>query len=444
MSIVNQVKTAVKNPAYRSVATYIFTNFFSKGVSFILIPLFTNPAYLTPTDNGLLSLFTSNMILLAPFISLGMIQSSTADFYKKQPKDFAASFTSSFFISAVMALLAATVLFIFKDVLKEKFEFPSSFIYILPILAFLIFSGEQLFALIRNRNEVNRYAITGIIKSVIEYGVSVVLIVFFLSGWKGRIWGIATSMIVVNLFAIGYYAKNRYINFSFNKHQVWDELKFGVPIFSFQLCVFMLGASNKLFLAIFNVDKYQLGIYSIACVLGAMVGTISQSIMLYAQPQLYKSISKGEATKQSVRRDFLRYVKMLTIFSVSCVAVVVFAYYFLINRIYLSGLPYFFIVALSSYIWGLNYFLMLFLLYHRQKRKILILALISISCSLIVNIVLVKNFLIWGDALSSLINTLIFSGLVILFIQKIIKTTLSNNDKSTAIAVEQALSETIA
>ncbi|HQW94032.1 MAG TPA: hypothetical protein PKY28_13075, partial [Ferruginibacter sp.] len=68
MSIVHKVKNAVNDPVYRSVGKYVFTNFFSKGVSFLLIPLFTNPKFLTPTDNGVLSLFTSNMILIAPII----------------------------------------------------------------------------------------------------------------------------------------------------------------------------------------------------------------------------------------------------------------------------------------------------------------------------------------------------------------------------------------
>jgi O-antigen/teichoic acid export membrane protein len=426
MSILNTVKAAVKNPAYRSVGTYIFTNFFSKGVSFILIPLFTNPLYLTPTDNGLLSLFSSNMILLAPFISLGMIQSSTADFYKKSNNDFSASFTTNFFIAALMALLAATLLFIFRDVLKEKFDFPFSFIFILPGLAFLIFSNEQLFALVRNRNEVNRYAVMGISKSVIEYALSVILVVFFLTGWMGRIWGIAISLLVVNLYSVWYYIKNKYVNFTFHKHQVWDELKFGVPVFVFQLCVFMLGASNKLFLAIFNVDKHALGIYAIACVLGSMVGTIAQSILLYVQPQLYKSISTGEATTQSIKRDFFRYLKLLCFFSVACIAVVVFAYCFLINKLYFSGLPYFFIVASSSFIWALNYFLFLFLLYYKKKRTILNVALISITCSVTVNIILVKNYLIWGDALSGLINTLIFSAIIIVVVRKLIKDYFSN------------------
>ena len=434
MSILNTVKAAVKNSANRSVGVFILTNFFSKGVSFILIPLFTNPLYLTPTDNGLLSLFSSNLILLAPLVSLGMIQSSSVDFFKKNRDDFSTSFTTQFFISAIMSLFAALMLFVFKGILREKFDFPDSFIYILPGLAFLTFSSEQLFTLVRNRNEVKRYAAMAISRSIIEYALSVILVVFFLTGWMGRIWGIAISLLVVNLYSIWYYVKNEYINFAFHKHQVWDELKFGVPIFIFQLCVFMLGASNKLFLAIFNVDKHALGIYAIACVLGSMVGTIAQSILLYVQPQLYKSISSGEATIQSLRLDFFRYLKLLCFFSAACIVVVVFVYYFLINKLYFSGLPYFFIVAFSSFIWALNYFLFLFLLYYKKKRTILNVALISITCSIIVNIILVKNYLILGDALSGVINTLIFSVIIIIFTQKLIKANFGNTIVKTPVS----------
>ena len=427
MSMIDTVKTAIKNPAYRSVATYIFTNFFSKGVSFILIPLFTNPKYLTPTDNGLLSLFSSNMILLAPFITLGMIQSSAADYFKKSKEDFAASLTGNFFIGAILALLATLLLFIFQGTLREKFDFPASFVYILPGLAFLTFTGELLFALIRNRNEVNNYAATGISKSVIEYSVSVILIVFFFTGWMGRIWGIAISLIAVNLYSIWYYTRNGYINFSFQISHVWEEIKFGVPVLIFQLCVFMLGATNKLFLAIFNVDKHDLGIYAIASILGAMMGTIAQSILLYVQPQLYKSLSEGDTSTASLKRHFFRYLKLLCFFAAICVGIVVFCYYFLINKIYLSGLPYFFIVAASSFIWALNYFLFLFLLYYKKKKTILMVALISITCSITVNIILVKNYLILGDALSGLVNTLIFSGIIIVVVRKLIKNNFGNS-----------------
>ena len=422
MAIINLVKTAIKNPAYKSVATYIFTNFFSKGISLLLIPVFTNPLYLNPKDNGILSLFSSNLMFMAPFVSLGMIQSAGADFFKKKGDEFSKSFTANFFISFFLTLTATVILFSFRDGLQQKFQLPPSFIYIIPFLAFLIFASEQLFALVRNRNEVKRFGRFGIGKAIIEYGVSVVLIVFFAKGWQGRVWGIAISLITINIIGFFYYAKNSYLRFSISKQHIIDEIKFGIPVIIFQLCVFMLGTTNKLFLAYFKVDPYQLGIYAIACMFGTLVGYLGQSIFLYIQPKVYKSISEGKATITSLRRDFFQYLKMLIAVTVPCILVVLFLYYYVINKIYLPGIPLFLLVSLSSFIWQLNNYFFLFLLYYKAKKKIFSLALISVCVSVVVNTMMVKNFMILGDALASLINTCIFSVLVYLSIRKLIVT----------------------
>jgi O-antigen/teichoic acid export membrane protein len=420
MAIIQLLKTAAKNPAYKSVATYIFTNFFSKGISLLLIPLFTNPEYLSTADNGILSLFSSNLMLIGPFISLGMIQSASADFFKKEKEDFSNSFTSNFFIAFFLTLLSTAVLFCFKDTLQQKFALPQSFVFIIPFLALLIFASEQLFALVRNRNEVKKFSYFGIGKALIEYSVSVVLIVFFFKGWQGRVWGIAISLITINLIGFFYYAKNDYLRFSITKKHIRDEIKFGIPVIVFQLCVFMLGTTNKLFLAIYDVDKGQLGIYAIACVFGTLVGYLGQSIFLHIQPKVYKSISDGTATIPSLTKEFFNYFKMLVAVAIPCILFVLFLYYYVINKIYLPGISLFLIVALTAFIWQLNYYLFIFLLYYKAKRKILILAIISVSISVMVNIIMVKNFLIMGDALASLINTCLFSVLVFLFIKNLV------------------------
>jgi O-antigen/teichoic acid export membrane protein len=420
MPVVKFLQTAVKNPAYKSVATYIFTNFFSKGISLLLLPLFTNPKFLTPTDNGILSLFSSNLMLVGPFISLGMIQSTSADFFKKPAGEFSRSFTSNFIIAAFLMFFWMMILFSFRDLLQQKFQLPSSFVFVIPVLAFLVFASEQLFALIRNRNEVKRFGIWGIGKAIIEYGVSVVLVVFFFKGWEGRVWGIAVSLITINLAGVVYYAKNNYLQLKITTTHIWDEVKFAIPVITFQLCIFMLGTTNKLFLAIFNVDKYQLGIYAVACVFGTLVGYLGQSVFLYTQPKIYKSISEGSATMASLRKEFVHYLSMIVAVAIPCILLVIFLYYFVINKIYLPGIPLFLLVTLSSFIWQLNNYLLIFLLYYKAKRKLFLLSLISVIISVIVNTVMVKNFLITGDALASLINTCIFSVLAFIFIKKIV------------------------
>ncbi|MGC4100302.1 lipopolysaccharide biosynthesis protein [Ferruginibacter sp.] len=419
-AIINLVKTATKNPAYKSVATYIFTNFFSKGISLLLVPVFTDPRFLKPEDNGILSLFSSNLMLMGPFVSLGMIQSAGADFFKKSKEEFSRSFTSNFIISFLLTLIGTAVLFLFREPLQQRFQLPPSFVYIIPFLAFLIFASEQLFALVRNRNEVNRFRNFGIGKALIEYSVSVVLIVFFLKGWEGRVWGIAISLIVSNLVGFFYYAKNGYLQFSLTVQHIIDEIKFGIPVITFQLCVFMLGTTNKLFLAYFKVDTRELGIYAIACVFGTLVGYLGQSIFLYVQPKVYKSISDGSATIESLKREFFHYFKMLIAVGVPCILFVLFLYYYVINKIYLPGIHLFLLVSLSSFIWQLNNYFFLFLLYYKAKKKIFTVAAISVVVSVIVNTLMVKNFMILGDALASLINTCIFTLLVCLFIRKLV------------------------
>ena len=427
MSVIKNCKEVINNPGFKAIGLYVFSNFFSKGISFILIPVFTNPVFLSPADNGILSLFGSNMLILAPFVSLGMIQSTTSDFYRKSNHDFANTFTSSFLVSGFLTIVSMFILFIFRDYFQTKFGFPVSFVFLIPFLAFLTFSGEQLFAVIRNRNEVKQYAAVGITKSILEYSISVILIVFFFAGWQGRIWGIAMSLTALNLYAVFYYIKNKCLRFEFKKEQIWEEFKFGVPVLIFQLSLFMAGTSNKLVLAVYNVDKYELGIYSIACVFGVIIGSIAQSIMLYVQPQLYKSISSGEATTQSFLKGFFKYFKILTILLLVCIGVVLFVYAFIINKIYSKGIIYFLFVAFTSYLWNLNYYFFLFLLYFKEKRKILIMSLISIPCSLSINIFLVKKYLIFGDALSGCISVLIFAGLTFLFTHKLIKGVFANN-----------------
>jgi O-antigen/teichoic acid export membrane protein len=105
MSSFRRILDLRKSAIVKSIGVYTFIGFFSKGISFLLIPLFTNPRYLSPADNGVLSLFNSSMLLLAPFVSLGMTQSILADYFKKSKEDFSNAFTTNFFVSGFMALV---------------------------------------------------------------------------------------------------------------------------------------------------------------------------------------------------------------------------------------------------------------------------------------------------------------------------------------------------
>jgi len=97
--LINKYQKFINLHGFKSIGLYVFTNFFSKGLSVLLIPFFTDPKYLSTADNGILSLFSSNILILTPLITLGMIQTTSTYFYKKSKSEFANSFTTSFIIA---------------------------------------------------------------------------------------------------------------------------------------------------------------------------------------------------------------------------------------------------------------------------------------------------------------------------------------------------------
>jgi len=85
---------------------------------------------------------------------------------------------------------------------------------------------------------------------------------------------------------------------------------------------------------------------------------------------------------------------------VSILLVTPFLYKYFINARYHSGLDYLYLILSGYLFWNLTTFFYSFLLFKKQKRKILFLSLISIGISLGSNFFFIKNYGIKGAAIS--------------------------------------------
>src|SRR5664279_329272 len=187
MSSIQFVKNQYRNPAIKTMGIYTVTNFFGKGLSFLLLPLFTNPKYLSPADNGLLSLFSQAVIFLLPFINLGVLQSASVDYFKLDKKNFKDFCTTGFSMAVVMSIFSFLIFFVFRGFLYHSFSFPLLFVWAIPLAALLTFCYELVILLIRNRNDAPAYMKVNVARISTELGLAVILIVEFGWGWLGRV-----------------------------------------------------------------------------------------------------------------------------------------------------------------------------------------------------------------------------------------------------------------
>lgn len=386
MSLLGKLISISKSPVIRSVGIYTFTNFFAKGASFLLLFIFTNPLYIQPSENGLLSLFSNSMLFLLPFVSLGIIHSTSTDFFKLDKENFRSFFTTGFIMPVAVTLASIVVLYFFRGQLQKAYGFPGMFTWLIPLVTFLTFCNEQLLSLIRNNNEPMVYLKANLAKTILDLGLSFILVVFFAWHWQGRVTGILVSSLVLGFVAGKYFHHKGYLFGKINKQFIINELVYAIPIIAMQASIFSMSASDKFFLAHVTTDNNEtVGIYSIASIFGSVIIVFCTAMLQYVFPRIYTELSSKTINYRSIRKHFLVYLLAMAAGTLLIILFTPLMYRFFINERYHPALDYIYILCIGYFLWSLSYFFYSFLLYNKQKKKILALSfcciLVSLSCN---------------------------------------------------------------
>lgn len=394
-----------KNQVIRSIGIYTFTNFFSKAISFLLLFIYTNPRFITPSENGLLSLMSNSLVFIIPFVALGALHSVSTDFFKLDKKDFSDLFTTSFIMPVAVTLLCFAGLFLFRDALQANYGFPYAFVWILPAIVFFTFCNEHLINLIRNNNEPGRFLVVNLVKTFIELGLSVVLVVFFAWHWQGRVAGILAGFGFAALYALFYFKKKGYLFGRIQKKFVYSELIYAGPIIIMQASLFCLNSSDKFFLARFTNDhNATVGVYSIGYVFASIVTILSTALLQYVYPKIYGFLAGKDVSYGNIKKYFGFYALAMAAGTLLIILATPLLYKYFINERYHSALQYIYIVCIGNFLWAVNYFFYAFFFFDKQKRKILIVSVSAIVISLVCNYYLIRSGLAMGAAIATCIS----------------------------------------
>jgi len=414
MSKISRLLEMRKHPVVKSVGIYTVTNFLAKSTSFLLLFIFTNPKYITPAENGVLSLFNNALLFLKPVMTLGIIHSISADFFKLGKKDFKDSFTTGFILSAIVAVLSLLFFFIFRGYLHDQYGFSDLIIILIPVITFFIFCFEQLTNILRSSNKPMTFMKVNLGRLVIEMGLSVLLVVVFSWHWQGRIMGLLTSYLLLAVFAIFYFFKRDYLFGNVKKEYVKNEIAYAGPIIALQMAFFAVNSSDKFILSHFSTDGNKtVGIYSIAAIFASVVFTLHHALIQYVFPRIFSELAEKEINYASIRKHFIFYTMAMAGATLGLIFITPLIYHFFINSIYLPALDYFYLFCIGYFLWSVSYFFFAFLLFHKEKAKILLLSLSSIIVSIILNYFFISRWLAWGGAFSVCISCIFIFFLTI-------------------------------
>ncbi|MDY0276984.1 MAG: oligosaccharide flippase family protein [Acholeplasma sp.] len=262
----------------------LLENFFAYGlisvldkiIPFLMLPIITR---ILPDTSafGSYDLFNTIVGLGVAIAGLGIFDAMFREFFERTEIEHQKSVTStSLLITGISSIILGLLFSIFAKQLSMLFFNDPSFslvIYLSVIAIVISVYASIVRAPTRMQNKRTIYIVSGIIQSIILYGVSIFLI---FRGWSfyGLIIGFISSYLFLLIFY--FFQNKKYFSFRFiNKSTGKELLKIGIPLVATSVIYWVFHSLDRVMIANI-IGLPEVGVYSA----GAKVASISNIVRL--------------------------------------------------------------------------------------------------------------------------------------------------------------------
>ena len=398
----------------KSFSIYTAASFFNKGMMALLAFFLSN--YISPQQNGIISLYSIFILFILPFVILGMPSSLILEHAKLDEKEYKLYFNSSLALSTFSFLILLLIFLVAGNYISGIMTVPFRLLLLGMFYAYFYLFQENILAYLRTVNRPVQFLIISAVKDLLEITLVVILVMQLGRGAEGRIWAGVFTSAALFIFGCIFFYKNGLIHSRISKKYIREEFRFGISQVFFQFNVFILNASDKYLINYFNPhEKTDLGIYFMANQFAFIINVLVSAFFFSYQPVLYRYLS------QFTPENKLRILKIKYIFAgllllctiLLCVAIP-FIYHLFINKKYHPGIPYVTWLAFGYFFWGLYALMLGFLYYYKKNRVVIIFSIFSATICLLANYFFIRAYGPMGAAYA---NFIVYGFLfIILFI----------------------------
>jgi len=283
-----ELKKLFGNKVVKAGSWYTVTNFFTKGIAFLTLPIFTR--LLSTEDYGIVSLFTSWVGIFSIIISLdlmGSVGRGKTEF-KERYDEFASSIL---FLSLIIFSIFLTFFILFSDFFSNLVGLEKPLFYLMIFGSYFTFVLN--FTLSKFRFEY-KYKVTSIItilKALVAVGLSIYLIlyVFDQNEYYGRIVGQMSPLFIVGVIFLFYilFKGKKLVDFKYWKF----ALVLSIPLIPHNISHIINSQFDRIV-----IDRYvgsaETGIYSFAYNLSMIVTVLLSSINTAWVPWFFEKMEK--------------------------------------------------------------------------------------------------------------------------------------------------------
>lgn len=275
-------------------AMYLVSNILNAIIPFALLPILTR--YLSPEEYGEVAMFQTLLGALIAFIGLSVAGAAGRKFYDGNlGKDDLAEFIGACLqILLITSFISLTVLAAFSDQLSEWLGLDTKWI----LLAVLVTAANVIIQLRLGqwqvRKQAVKYGVLQISRSLLDFVLSLGLVVLLLKGAEGRISAQIGAAAIFALAALWLLKRGNLLRFlSWRPDYLREALRFGVPLIPHVGGAFLLISVDR-FVINSELGLAQTGIYMVAVQFAAALALVFDAINKAYVPWLFERLKRDQ------------------------------------------------------------------------------------------------------------------------------------------------------
>jgi len=282
-------KKILKSSLFKSSGVYTVGSIINNGVPFLLLPILTR--YLTPEDYGLIAMFGIVLSIVGVFTGLSVHGAIQRVYYEKTI-NFKKYVFNCLLILVSSSVIVLIIVMLFRNPIFLLTKIPANWLWLIVVMSFFLFVIQSLLSIYQAKMQAIKYMSIQITQTLLNVILSILLVVFLMMNWQGRILAQAISIVGVGLFSLYILTVNWScvkIDVDYIKH----ALKFGIPLIPHTLGGLFIAMADRVIIEKL-LGLRDLGLYSVGIQLCMGILVFHTSFNRALNPWVYRELNKNE------------------------------------------------------------------------------------------------------------------------------------------------------
>lgn len=400
-----KLKRIMQSRFVKNTSIYTVSDILNKMVPFILLPVLTR--YLTPQDYGIIAMFFVFTSILGIVMTLETNTAISVNYFKISREKLKIYIANVLLIIAVATCLTILFIVLFSPWLTKILAIPTEWLFVGVIVTLLQFITTINLLLWQSEQNPFPLGIYQISQTIVNLTLSLILIVGFSMGWEGRLIAAVVASVVFGMLSFTFLFKRDYVKFKYNKENIKDALKFGIPLLPHALSVWFRTGIDRVFLTAL-VSASATGIYTVGFQIASVISILTTAFNKAYAPYLFEKLASiTEKNKiKLVKYAYIYFIGLLVLATILSVLAPYLIDIFL-GEAFLSSKQYVVWIAFGFAFYGMYSMVVNYVLY---TKKTMYLSYVTFSVSLLhvgVSYVLISNNGALGAAQATTITSFI-------------------------------------